>query len=63
MRNIDLILWDIYNVQEEINKEYWLFTRTAQGKPPRHELYIRRTELEKELEEAKEERRKGTVIT
>lgn len=58
MRDIDLILWDIYNVQEEINREYWLFTRTARGKPPRHELYVRRTELEKELEEVKASYRK-----
>ena len=39
---------DLQSVGDEINGLYWLFTRTARGKPPcvvRPELYTRRTAL------------------
>lgn len=52
-RSIEDILKDLHKVQDEIDAEYWHFTRCAQGQPPNHKLYVKRTELENELEEAR----------
>ena len=47
------LLREIAQIKGEIDKLYWTFTRTAQGKPPilvRPDLYARRELLEGELE-------------
>jgi uncharacterized protein involved in exopolysaccharide biosynthesis len=46
---------ELRQVQAEIDAEYWRFTRCANGKPPRHELYVRRTALEKQIQTIKGE--------
>jgi hypothetical protein len=52
MRTKEEIWKELDAVQNEIDKLWWTFTRTAKGKPPvvvRPDLYTKRDELEKEL--------------
>lgn len=38
-------------IREEINAEYWTFTRCARGKPPRRELYEQLKKVEQSIKE------------
>ena len=52
MRTQDDIRKDIQEVQNEIDKQFWIFTRSAVGKPPDSLLYKEREKLENELKES-----------
>ena len=53
---------DLRRVKDEIDRAYWLFTRTARGQPPRRELYVERNRLEALVTELQRGRRSLTVI-
>ena len=52
MRAATEIRSDLAFVRAEIDRQFWLFTRTARGKPVASHLYVTHLELEKELREA-----------
>lgn len=44
-------------VDDEINAEYWTFTRCAKGNPPRRSLYEKRKPIQRELDDLKRQKR------
>ena len=54
-RTIEEIQKDLDTVRDEIDAQYWTFTRCARGKPPDPALYEKRKALTDEMVAVKKE--------
>lgn len=42
---------ELAKVNEDLEKAYWIFSRTKRGRLPPRELYLKRNDLEKRIRE------------